>query len=274
MRKFSANPGAMFGCVWQYRSLFWQLLVREISSRYRGSLFGFIWSFLNPALMLGVYTFVFGVVLPARWPQTGGNLTIADFSIILFAALIVHTLFSECVVRAPGLIVSNANLVKRVVFPLELLTWTSVGAALFQALVSILVLIAVILLIGHYVCWTVILLPIVLVPLILMSAGLSWFLAGLGVFVRDTSQAIGIISTTLLFMSPAFFPIEQTPAPLRPVIRANPLTLPMNQVRQVVIWGTVPDWSQLGLWFLVSLLVACVGFWWFQRTRSGFADVL
>jgi lipopolysaccharide transport system permease protein len=273
MQRFSAVPGEMFACAWRHRSLLRQLVVREVSARYRGSLIGLLWSFLNPALMLAVYTFVFGVVVPAKWPQ-GEQLTTTDFSIILFTALIVHSFFADCVIRAPGLIVSNQNLVKKVVFPLELLPWTAVGAALFQALVSILVLLIAMVVLSRYVAWTVVFLPFVLLPLLLMAVGFSWFLAGLGVYVRDIGQAMGIVSTALLFISPAFFPIEQIPSSLQLLVRLNPLTVPINQARQVVIWGVVPDWTLLGAWMLASLVIAWVGFWWFQRTRPGFADVL
>jgi len=266
-------PAEMFACLWRYRSLLWQLVVREVSARYRGSLIGLLWSFLNPALMLAVYTFVFGVVVPARWPQSE-RLTTVDFAVVLFAALIVHNFLADCIVRAPGLIVSNHNLVKKVVFPLELLPWTAVGAALFQAFVSIVVLVFAMLVRSHYVAWTIVFLPVVLVPLLLMAVGFAWFLAGLGVFVRDTSQAVGIIATAMLFMSPAFFPLEQIPPSLRFVVQFNPLTQPIHQVRQVLIWGMIPDWLFLGKWLLVSLLIAWLGFWWFQRTRPGFADVL
>jgi lipopolysaccharide transport system permease protein len=223
--------------------------------------------------MLAVYTFVFGVVLRAKWPQAD-HLKTVDFSVVIFAALIVHGLFSDCVNRAPALIVNNSNFVKRVVFPLELLPWTTLAAALFQALVSVLVLLVAVLVINRYINWTVALLPIVLAPLLLITLGISWFLAGLGVFVRDIGQAIGIVSSALLFISPAFFPIEQVPEQFRLVIHLNPLTLPIDQVRQVLIWGTLPDWSRYGEWFVAGLAISWFGFWWFQRARRGFADVL
>ena len=234
---------------------------------------GPLWPFLNPALMLVMYTFVFGVVVRAKWPQ-GDRLSTVDFALVVFAALIVHGLFSDCATRAPVLIVSNPNFVRKVVFPLELLPWTTVAAALFQALVSIVVLLVAMIVLGRPIRWTVALVPIVLIPLLLVTVGLSWFLAGLGVFVRDVGQMMGIVSTALLFMSPAFFPIEQIPESLRLLVHVNPLTVPIDQVRQVVIWGVMPDWWALCLWFFVSLVTAWLGFWWFQRTRVGFADVL
>jgi len=234
---------------------------------------GPVWPFLNPALMLVMYTFVFGVVVRAKWPQ-GDGLTTVGFSLILFAALIVHGLFSDCVTRAPALIVGNPNFVKKVIFPLELLPWTTVAAALFQATISILILLVATLALNRSINWTVALLPIVLIPLLLVTLGLSWFLAGLGVFVRDIGQVMGIVSTAFLFASPAFFPIEQIPPSWRLLVHLNPLTLPIHQVRQVVIWGIVPDWFALSLWLLAGIAIAYLGFWWFQRTRVGFADVL
>ena len=271
--QFRATPMEMFLCTWRHRSLLRQLVAREIAARYRGSLIGLFWSFLTPALMLAVYTFVFGVVVPARWPQ-GDRFTTVDFGIVLFAALIVHGLFSDCLIRAPSLIINNQNLVKRVMFPLELLPWTAVGAALFQALVSVLVLLSAMLVLNRYITWTIVLLPIVLVPLLLVTVGFSWFLAGLGVFVRDTGQVMGVISTALLFLSPAFYPMEQMPSSMRTIVHLNPLTLPITEVRRVLIWGAMPDWPSFGLWFVGSLVVAWLGFWWFQRTRVGFPEAL
>jgi lipopolysaccharide transport system permease protein len=273
MIRYSTAPSEAFQCVWRHRTLLWQLIVRDVVGRYRGSVMGLLWSFLNPLLMLVVYTFVFRVVLAIKWPQID-RLSNVDFGIVLFAALIVHGLFAECVTRAPTLIVNNPNFVKKVVFPLELLSWTVLGTALFHALVSITVLVGALLVVNHYINWTILLLPIVLAPLVLVIIGLSWFLAALGVFVRDIGQATGILSTALLFLSPAFFPVEIVPAPYRTAIYFNPLTLPIEQVRQVLIWGTMPDWYALGQWSGIGFLVSSTGFWWFQRARPGFADVL
>src|SRR5690349_5345594 len=180
----SPTPASMLRSLWQNRQLILQMTRREIAARYRGSIIGLAWSFINPLLMLTVYTFVFSVVFKARW-GTGGNETRADFAIILFSGLIVFTLFSEVVNRSPLQIVSNANYVKKVVFPLEILALVSLGAVLFHTMVSFAVLILAQLIINHSIPWTVIFFPLVLLPLIFASLGVGWFLSALGVYVRD-----------------------------------------------------------------------------------------
>jgi lipopolysaccharide transport system permease protein len=249
-----------------------QLTQREVMSRYRGSVLGLAWSFFNPLLMLVVYTFVFSVVFKARWGS--GDESKADFAIVLFAGLIIHGLFAECVNRAPGLILANVNYVKRVVFPLEILPWVAAGSALFHSAVSTAVLLAAQLVFQHALAWTVVFLPIVLVPLLLATMGLAWFLASIGVYVRDIGQAIGIFTTVLLFLSPVFYPVDALPENYRILLLLNPLTPVIGDARRVLIWGQAPDWAGSMLYSAASFAVAWLGFWWFQRTRRGFADVV
>ncbi len=197
-----------------------------------------------------------------------------QFAIVLFAGLIVHALFSECLIRAPSLILSNTHFVKKVVFPLETLVIVSTGTALFHMSVSVGILLLFFLFAHFTIHWTVVFLPVVLFPLLLMSMGVSWFVASVGVFLRDVAQIVGILSTVLLFLSPIFYPLSAVPAALRPYLYLNPLTLIIEQVRRVVIWGDVPEWGPLSAYFLVSLVVMWCGYWWFQRTRNAFADVV
>lgn len=268
-----ASPVAMFKSVWHNRQLIWQMTRRDVVGRYRGSLMGLAWSFLNPVLMLFVYTFVFSVVFKARW-GVGGEESRADFAIILFVGMIVHGLFAECINRAPGLILSNVNYVKKVVFPLEILPWVALGSALFNCLVSTFVLLLAQLVINHVFHWHSILFPLVLLPLIFASMGFAWFLASLGVFVRDIGQVTGIITTVLMFMSPVFYPVSALPDKYRALLQINPLTLIIEESRKVLVFGTLPDWSALSVALLAGLGIASAGFWWFQKTRKGFADVL
>lgn len=249
-----------------------QMVKREVLGRYRGSFLGLLWSFVNPVLLLAVYTFVFGIVFQARWGQgTGDRL---EFAIVLFAGLIVFNLFSECLTRAPGLVLSNVNYVKKVIFPLEILPWVSLGSALFHAMVSLGVLLAFLLFTGHGIAWTVCLLPIVLAPFLLLIMGLSWLLASVGVFVRDVGQVVGMAMTVLLFMSPIFYPAAALPEAVRGWLFLNPLTFIIEQSRDVLIWGRTPDWAGLALYAAISLALAWAGLFWFQKTRKGFADVL
>jgi lipopolysaccharide transport system permease protein len=266
-------PLAMFTSLWRNRLLIRQMTRRDIVGRYRGSVLGLAWSFFNPVLMLLVYTFVFSVVFKARW-NVGGEESKADFAIILFVGMIVHGLFAECVNRAPGLILSNVNYVKKVVFPLEILPWVAMGSALFNGLVSTVVLLLAQLLINQTLPWTSVFFPLVLLPLVFAGMGFAWFLAALGVFVRDIGQVTGIFTTVLLFLSPVFYPITALPEKYQVWLQLNPLTLIIEESRKVLIFGNLPDWPSMGVALLAGLAIASAGFWWFQKTRKGFADVL
>jgi lipopolysaccharide transport system permease protein len=234
---------------------------------------GLVWSFLNPIFMLTIYTFVFSVVFQAKWGQSQGGGK-AEFAIILFAGLIVFNIFAEIVNRAPSLILANANYVKKVVFPLEILPLVAIGATLFHALVSVLVLLVFCFAVHMTIPWTVVFLPVVLFPLLLLTLGGTWFLASLGVYLRDVSQTMGLLTTALLFTSPIFFPISALPESLRPFLLLNPLAFIIEQARGVLIWGNLPDWTGLAIYLAGSALIAWGGLFWFQKTRKGFADVI
>lgn len=272
MQKFPTSPRAMAGSLWHNRALIRVLVVREVAGRYRGSILGILWSFFNPVFMLAVYTFVFSVVFKARWGTDGESR--AEFALILFAGLLVFNLFAECVNRAPSLIIANTNYVKKVVFPLEILPWVVFGAALFHALVSL----AVWLLFSFWVFGlphaTLVLFPLVLAPLVLLVMGLSWFLAALGVFLRDVTQLVGVMTTVLMFLTPIFYPISAIPERYRFFLYLNPLTFIVEQTRSLLIFGRGFAWGSMALLSLFAFFVAWLGFAWFQKTRKGFADVL
>ena len=272
MQNFAISPNEMTASLWRHRGLIRSLIQREVVGRYRVSAMGFLWSFFNPVLLLAVYTFVFSVVFKARWGTASDSKT--EFALVLFAGLIVFNLFAECFNRAPTLILANVNYVKKVVFPLEILPCVALGAALFHSLISLGVwMVAYLLLFGapHL---TVLLLPLVALPLLLFIMGLTWVLASLGVYLRDVSQVVGIFTTVLMFLSPIFYPASALPEEYRGVLLLNPLSLVIEQTRSVLFFGNVPD---VATWFaclLGAAFLAWLGFAWFQKTRKGFADVL
>lgn len=268
-----ASLTEMVASLWRNRQLIFQMSKREVVGRYRGSIMGMAWSFFNPVLMLAVYTFVFSVVFKARW-GVGGEESKTQFAIVLFVGMIVHGLFAEVLNRAPGLILGNVNYVKKVVFPLEILTAVTMGAALFHSLISLGVLLMAFALLNGHLYWTAILIPLVLFPLVILTLGFAWILASLGVFLRDVGQAIGVITTVMLFLAPVFYPMSALPEQLQPWVMANPLTFIIEQAREVLIWGHLPNWQGLGIYLLVATGVAWMGYAWFQKTRKGFADVL
>lgn len=264
---------ALLRSLWRNRGLIAQMTKREVIGRYKGSIMGLGWSFLHPVFMLAVYTFVFSVVFKARWGG-GEEESRTQFALVLFVGMIVHGLFAEVLNRAPALIYSNVNYVKKVVFPLEILPVVTMGAALFHSLIGVGIWLAAFALFNGYVQWTAVFAPLVLMLLIIITLGLAWMLASLGVFVRDVGQTIGIMTTVMLFLSPVFYPATALPEVVRPWLLANPLTFIIEQARAVLIWGRMPNWVGLGEYALVAIAIAWAGYAWFQKTRNGFADVL
>ena len=264
---------ALLASLVKNRQLIYQMTKREVIGRYKGSIFGLAWSFFNPIVMLIIYTFVFSMVFKSRWGTSSSD-SKTEFALILFVGLIIFNLFSETINRAPGLILHNVNYVKKVVFPLEILPVINFGTALFHAFISFLVMFIAFWLINGFINWTAIFLPMVLLPFALLIMGISWFIASLGVFARDIGQAIGVITTLLMFLSPVFYPVTAVPERFQNWILLNPVTFIIEQVRGVVIFGAMPDWYELGLYFIMAASVLMLGFSWFQKTRRGFADVL
>lgn len=254
------------------RNLLCSLIQRDIVGRYRGSVMGLLWSFFNPILMLIVYTFFFSTVFKTRWP--GGTDSKTEFALVLFSGLMVFNLFSECVNKAPSLILNNVNYVKKVIFPIEILPVVSLSSVLFQFMVSLLVWILFYFLFFGAPIVTILMLPLIVTPLILMTLGISWILASLGVYLRDITQVMGIITTILMFTSPIFYPVTALPEAYQSFLQINPLTNIIEQTRNVMIWGASIDWYIWALQTSLSALVAWLGFVWFQKTKKGFADVL
>lgn len=268
------SPVALAESLWRNRQLIAQMIKREVTGRYKGSAFGLAWSFFNPVFMLVIYTFVFSEIFKSRWVGAGGDDSKTQFAVVLFVGLIVLNLFSEVLNRAPSLILGNVNYVKKVVFPIEILPVIAVGAALFHGLISLGMLLLAFFIFNGYLNWTAVFTPLVLMPLVIFTTGLAWMLASLGVFLRDVGQTIGILTTVLMFLSPVFYPVTAVPERFQTYIMANPLTFIIEQAREVLIWGHMPNWWGLAIYTIASSAIAWAGYAWFQKTRKGFADVL
>ena len=274
-RRTFAKYFFMFNYFWGLKKnyqLIIRMIKREVIGRYRGSFLGLLWSFVTPIIMLSIYTFVFSFVFNARWGQ--GQESPPDFAVMLFSGLIVFNLFSESVSRAPTLILNNISYVKKIIFPLEILPWVSLGCAVFHAAISFLVLLVFLAILEYPFTLAMLWLPVVVLPFLLLIMGLSWFLASLGVFVRDIGQGIGMLMTTLLFLCPIFYPLSSLPESFAQYLYLNPLTLIVDQVRVVLILSGQPDWIKLGYYTIFSMFFAWSGWFWFVKTQKGFADVL
>jgi lipopolysaccharide transport system permease protein len=272
MTKYSISLFHLVHSLWQRRQLIADLARRDAVGKYKGSKLGVLWSLLTPVFMLTIYTFVFSEIFQARWTAVSSSKT--EFATVLFAGLIMFNFFAENTTRAPTLIINNANFVKKVVFPLEMLSIVNLISSLFHLFVSLLVLLAFQLAMTGRVPSTIVLLPLVILPLSFFCLGVSWFLSSIGVFLRDVGQTIGIFVTGLMFLSPVFFPLASIPMRWQPMAKLNPLVFPIEQARNVQIWGIVPDWNEWLIYTVASALIAWLGFICFQKTRRGFADVL
>jgi len=263
----------MISTLVSHKYLFLQMLRRDVLGRYRGSQLGFLWAFFYPILMLLVYTFVFGLVMKVKWGVAGQDNI--GYGVILFAGLLCHGLLAEVMVGAVGLITGNSQYVKKVVFPLEILSVVSLASALFHMLLGLLILIAIFLITGNSLPWTVVLVPVVVLPFIVFLLGASWFISVLGVYVRDLSQFMGVLMTVLLFLGPVVLPFARLPEEVQfYVLWLNPLTVIVEQLRAVLLFGELPNWYQLGIYSVFSLAMFFTGAWFFKRTRDGFADVI
>jgi lipopolysaccharide transport system permease protein len=258
--------------LWRHRQLLWQLTERDTVARYRGSAMGLVWAAIYPLLMLTVYTFFFTEVFRSKWSLAAQSK--GEFALILFVGLLLYGFFSEAFVRAPSMIASNPNLVKKVVFPLEILPAVNLGTALFHLVIGFLIWLGFCLAIDGPPPPTALLLPLLVMPLALMTLGFSWVLASLGIYLRDIGHVAPIVTAVLMFASPIFYPVAALGEPFRSIVMLSPLTIPIEQARIVLIEGRAPDWMALGIYSVIAVGAAFGGFVWFQGTRKGFADVL
>lgn len=264
-------PGAR--SIWRNRELLRQLVRRNLEMRFKGSLLGFLWFFIQPLLMLAVYTFVFSVVFQARWGTDAGT-TRGSFAVIMFAGVLLFTVFSESLNLSSLLIVSNPNYVKKVVFPLELLPLAQVLTSFLQGTAWLCLLFLGAFLICGVCSWTMLLTVPVLLPFFFYTLGLSYLTASVGVYLRDTPQVLGVILQILFFATPIFYPVSAVPEELRFLLELNPMTDMIEQLRAVVLFSRLPDAGFLMIPLPVSLVVFLLGFAWFNKTKKGFADVL
>lgn len=263
---------APFSALTTRRTLTFELTKRDILGRYRGASFGLLWSLLSPFLLLLIYSFAFGFVFKSKWPLVvGGD---HSYTVILYLGLIVHGFFAECLTRSPTLVTSNANLVKRVVFPLEILPWATVFSALFHVGMNVMVFLVLRLSLEHTLCWSMLWLPVVIAPLVPLTLGVCWLFASFGVYLRDISQITGVLATGMLFVSSVMIPVQALPPSYQILFELNPLTFIIDQVRVVALAGHMPDLAGLSLYAIGGLVLMYVGYAWFMLTRRGFADVL
>ncbi|MBI9074808.1 MAG: ABC transporter permease [Desulfatibacillum sp.] len=267
------NPLAMLKSLWQARWLLIPLARRQLAVRYKGSHLGFLWTLLNPLALLAIYTFVFSVVLQARWPR-GSEGAHGEFALALFAGLIPFNFLSEALQATPNIISANRTYIKKMAFPLEILPLVGLGPVLVQSLCSVLILLAGIRVILGPIPSTALVLPLVYFPLMLLSMGLCWFIAAVGVYVRDTAHILNIGLLMLFFLTPIFYPISAIPQAFRAYAHLNPLCLLVESFRNAAVWGSLPGPWIFCLICLASLVICQAGYAFFMARKNDFADLV
>jgi lipopolysaccharide transport system permease protein len=272
MSKQEVNIFSLVNSIYKNKNLLIQMTKRVLLSKYKGSFLGFFWTIINPIFMLLVYTFAFSVVFKSKWGlEQEGHF---DFAIILFASLIIFNIFAETIRDSPSIIIINSSYVKKVVFPLEILPIINLCAAMINATISLMIMIVMFLLVRKGISFTILYLPLVLIPLLLITLGFSYILSAIGVFLRDINQIVTHALTVLLFTSPIFFSIDRVPIMFKKFIYLNPIALIIEEARKIIIFGIEPNFIILASTTLVGFLSLCIGFFIFQKLRNGFADVL
>jgi lipopolysaccharide transport system permease protein len=261
-----------FSVLIKNKNLIYSLAKKDIISRYRGSFLGILWSFFNPLLMLGLYTFFFRYIFKAKWPNIGD--TTADYAVMLFSGLVVHALASDILSRSSGIIANNSNLVKKVVFPIEIMPWVVLVSSTFHTLISLLILYIFYLINGGSFIWTNLFILAIFFPMMVLFTGFSYIISSIGVYIRDIEQLMGTITTLLLFTSTTFFSIETIPQRIKPLLYLNPITQIINDLRNVLVYGKMPSIESIFIYSVISFLILSLGYTFFNRVKKSFADIL
>ncbi|MGV1867581.1 MULTISPECIES: ABC transporter permease [unclassified Rhizobium] len=261
--------------IYRNRMLILRLARRETEARFRGSLLGILWVAIVPLIMLLVYSLVFGSILKSNWqPPENAAPNQFSFPMLLFIGLTLFGILAETITRSPSLIMENPSYVKKVSFPLEILPVVALLSTLINAGISMIIFMIFYLILYGLPPVTFLYLPFVILPFVIFCLGVSYFLASLGVFLRDLKHITGPLTTALLFLSPVFYSPQNLPENYRHLLYLNPLTAVVTEARDAIFWGNAPGLAEWGGAFLAAMLAYMVGTSWFTRTKKAFADVI
>jgi lipopolysaccharide transport system permease protein len=263
---------APFVSLWERRVLFRRVLRRDVEASFRGSVLGVLWIVLIPLAMVAVYSFVFGVVLNSTWSTEGA--TTGDVPLIYFCGVIIFGFFFDIVNRSPNHIRAHSTYVKKVIFPLDLLDWVLVGSAMTRLMIGLALLIVATAVLQQRIPFELPLVLLLLAPFALLMIGVAWILSAVGTYIRDLAPLITAVSPVVMFVSPVFYPLERVPEAFRGLYLLNPLTFPLENSRQVLFFGESIPWLGYGMYWLAAIAVFYAGYFFFERARPGFADVV
>lgn len=253
--------------------MLWQFTLRNVELRHKGSHLGLVWSFLNPVLMLGLYVLVFGYIFGGKFGVLP-NETRVDYALGIFLGLTLFHFVAEVLGLSPGIIVGNPNFVKKVVFPLEILPAANVGGAVFHMLISLGLVLLSMLIFGTNFSAGVLWLPVIILPLILLSLGVAWITSALGVFLRDIGQVMQFLSMALMFSSAVFYSAQRIPAAAWAYMRFNPVLLAIELARDAALWNRPLNLHHLAYLYAAGVAACYLGHLAFRRMKPAFADVI
>ncbi|MAV59590.1 MAG: sugar ABC transporter permease [Candidatus Marinimicrobia bacterium] len=255
------------------KELFILLFYQEFAGKYRSSILGLYWIVITPLFMLTIYTFVFGYVFSIKWPGFAGS-NLFEFSLILYSGLVFYNTFSEVISRSPTIVIENSNYVNKVVFPLELLNVIASSSAIINLIINLILIIIFKFILFNQFNYEILYLLFILPSFALMILGIAWTLSAVGVFIRDFHHLVSSCVQGLLFLSPIFYPVSSLPQWLKPFIYLNPITIPVEQARKVILFNELPDLKILILYGILSITTSIIGYYIFIKAKKGFSDVI
>ena len=267
------SPVAFVRDFWRRREILATFARIEFVSRYHGAQLGFLWGLMSPLATLAVYTFVFSVIFKPSWAG-GGDGGFLGYALILFTGISVFEVFAGCVNRTPRLLSENVNFIKKVLFPLEILPVGILWASALESLVNLALVAVGVLVSTGSLSWTALLAPLAYVPLFLLTLGVCWFLAPIGVFLKDLGNIVGVVVQLYFFATPILYPLSAVPEPYRRYLALNPLHPVVDHLRRTLIWGQMPDWTALGIDTAVCAAIMLAGYAFFMNIKRLFADAV
>lgn len=255
----------IFQKIYQYRELLKTNVKKEIRGRYKNSILGVMWSFLNPLLQLAVYAVIFGALL------AGGDPT---YHIYICVALIPWTYFTTSITQSAFTIIGNGDIIKKVYFPREILPISVVTSGAVNFVISTIIILAFVLIAGIGITKYILLYPIILLIQYILLLGIAFIVSSITVYFRDLEHIIGVILMAAFYGTPIVYKLEQLPANLQVIMQINPMTHLINAYRDIFYYQQMPNMKVLGLLAIISIILTIVGYFLFKKLQKGFAEEL
>ncbi|TQR43699.1 ABC transporter permease [Paenibacillus popilliae] len=249
--------------IYSYRQMLKSMVLTDLRTRYKGSVLGFLWTFLNPLLLLVIYSVVFSIIM---------RMNIENYPMFLFVAMLPWTYFQSAIMSSSGIIIRNGSLVKKIFFPREILPISTVLGAAINYLFGIVILIPSLIFFGISIKWTISLFPIILIIQTILTLGISYIVSALTVFFRDLEHIIGIIFTAAFYITPIIYPVTMAPEKFQKWFYLNPMTTIVESYRDILFYGKIPSLSNLSVSLITAVIFLLLGQYLFSKMQKRFAE--